>query len=378
MRHVGRAWLVAVAAVALASGCEQTLHLYQAPPDAGGSSGGSAGSIAAAGGIAGGAAGGRGGKFGSGGNGAFDGGAPDGRCFGPPAVVSFTPDAPQMVVALDRSTSMNQPFVPDSQTRLNDAVSDIGARIYAYTNPRDRPQIGFSFTAFPDYMTACQPQSGCCSSDATRDWSMFWHNVANCATPSTSCVSSANRPIAAALQAATGALTGTNAARPFQRYVLLVTDGSPKSDCSQNDCATAQTQVSMMAAQGIKLRVVGLGDQSAIGTCPKNLVTAAADLGRYFAAPTDTDLQTMLDQVMEDAVCGVTLNPAPSSGSNLQVSLNGPPVPPGGQDGWTYDNMGHLRLHGHSCSTYAASGPQYLFITNGCEGGRGGSGSPTF
>jgi hypothetical protein len=378
MRHLGRAWLTGMAVVALAGGCEQTLHLYKATPD-GGSTGGSAGSVAAAGGTGGSAgAAGRGGKFGFGGNGAFDGGAPDGHCFSP-AIVTFTPDAPQMVIALDRSTAMNQPFVPDSQTQLNGAVTDIGARIYEYTNPRsDRQPIGFSFISFPDYMTGCQ-QSGCCASDTMRDWVTFWKGVTNCAMPSTGCVASANRPISAALQGATATLTGANAARLFQRYVLLVTDGSPKNDCSPNDCVTAQDQVSMMTAQSIKLRVVGIGDQSAIGACPKSLVTAAADLGRYYAAPSDTDLQTVLDQVMEDAVCVGTLSPAPGPSNNLQVSFTYTgPVPAGGQDGWTYDNNGHLRLHGHSCSTYVAAGSQNLFVTNGCDSPHGGSGAPPF
>ena len=153
-----------------------------------------------------------------------------------------------------------------------------------------------------------------------------------------------------------------------------MTDGSPKSDCSQNDCATAQAQISMMGGQGIKLRVVGIGDQSAIGTCPRNLVTAAGDLGQYYAAPSDTDLQTTLGQVMADAVCAVTLNTPPSSANNLQVSLNGPLVF-NSPDGWSYDNMGHIHLHGAACSTYATKGSQSLFITNGCEVGRGGSGS---
>ena len=43
-----------------------------------------------------------------------------------------------MVIALDRSTSMNQAFIPDSQnspTHLNAAISDLGGQIYQYTTP---------------------------------------------------------------------------------------------------------------------------------------------------------------------------------------------------------------------------------------------------
>jgi hypothetical protein len=184
-------------------------------------------------------------------------------------------------------------------------------------------------------------------------------------------VSSASRPINNALQSAGALLTGNTATRPFQRYVLLITDGSPNNDCSQNDCIPAVMQVPALTAQGIRLAVIGMGDQSALG-CPKNLVTAAGDLGDYYPAMTDADLQSALGQVMAGAACNLTLNPAPSSNINLQVSINGTPAPY--QDGWTYSN-GHLHLRGSACGTYISAGTQALTVRTLCDTGHSGPNS---
>ncbi len=129
----------------------------------------------------------------------------------------------------------------------------------------------------------------------------------------------------------------------------------------------------MMAGQGIK--VEGASESATnrrIGTCPKNLVTAAGDLGQYYAAATDADLQMTLGQVMADAVCDVTLNPRRRQRTNLQVSAQRSARVSIRQDGLdATTTWGMLRLHGAACSTYAAQGSQSLFITNGCETGRG-------
>ncbi|HVT08242.1 MAG TPA: hypothetical protein VHO67_12360 [Polyangia bacterium] len=379
MRHVGRAWLVGAAAVALAAGCEQTLHLYQAVPDAG-SRGGGAGSVAAAGGTTGGAGAG-GGRSGTGGM--TDGGPPDGRCAGPATPVAFTADPPQMLIALDRSTNMNQPFdnssTNDNNTQFQAAAQTLSQAVGMYSAPAGgtkatRPTVNFSFLNFPETSSGCTAQTGCCTTDVSRIYGFqdFATDAFMCSQPTAACVSSDHRPMAAALTKAdqwAAGLTGTGG-----RYVVLVTDGPPSGNCVKmyDDCTNAEQQAMTLAKdtshQPVVLRIGG----STGGDC-LFYIAGGPNSPAYYQAPDYTSLSKAVTDIMTYAICEVTLTgPVPGS---LQVTVGGKSYSYDASAGWTLSSSGgRLRLHGAACDAYADGGK--LQVQSGCEPGRGGSGFP--
>ncbi|HVY36297.1 MAG TPA: hypothetical protein VHM31_00120 [Polyangia bacterium] len=376
MRHLGRAWLVAVAA-ALAPGCEQTLHLYQSPPDGGGSRGGGAGSLAAAGGSAGAGAG--GGRSGPGGT--TDGGQPDGRC-GPPTPVAFAADPPQMLIALDRSTNMNQPFdnsTSDNNTHFQAAAQTLSQAVGMYSAPGGggkptRPTINFWFLDFPDTNNGCSAQTGCCTTDVSRVYGFqdFANDAFLCSPTTTGCLSSDHRPVAAALTKAdqwAGTTTGGGG-----RYVVLVTDGPPSGNCVKmyDDCTNAEQQAMTLAKdtnhQPAVLRIGG----SPGGDC-LFYIAGGPNSPAYYQASDYTSLSKAVTDIMSYALCEVTLTgPVPGS---LQISVAGKSYPYDSNAGWTFSSSsGRLRLHGAACDAYAAGAA--LQIVSACETGRGGTGFP--
>jgi hypothetical protein len=351
---------VALIATALALGaCEQTLHLFPAGADAG---------------APGGSAGGRGGASGGAG-GSTDGGSPDGHCSGSTAL-AVTPDAPQMVVVLDRSTNMAALF-DGSETQLDAALNALAAQIGVYgSGSTSRPSVQVSAVAFPDQSGSnCQSSNACCAGDV-KPWAAFQSAVSACEQTSSSCGASGNRPIKAALAAADAALT-SGGAQPFQRYVLLVTDGPP-SGC--DDCTAASTEISTLTTSDkINLSIVGLGtNKDALGCL---LYPSSPGTGQPFwqFASGPTELQGILTGIMQSAACSATLSPPPQSSADLQVAYGrgSTPTPLTAGDranGWIYA-YGHLHLYGSACQM-ALGGWADLKVTTGCGSGRSGSGGP--
>lgn len=345
-----RGVLALATALALAA-CQQTVHLFPSPPD-GGPDGGPTTT----------------GKGGAGGK--TDAGAPDAHCFGAGPPLVFTADKPQMVIALDRSTGMNQSFGMYSQ--LQTALNALLAEFYDYADPphQDHPAISYWFTSFPDDDNgSCQPQTGCCAADVTTSWQAFAGRVSGCASPSNMCVTSANRPIATALAKADATLGALPASSSAPRHVVLITGGSPSGSCGgpTTDCMLAETAAHSLSMDDAKIWIVAFGDQ---GACLANLPTSG---GHSYTVYTDNDLYSALDQIMANAVCSVTLTNPPASTANLQVYVGPNFYPNGATDGWTYDN-GRLRLHGALCDAYAQYGG--LVVSNGCGSGHGGGGPP--
>jgi hypothetical protein len=379
MRFARGGWLVGLAAVAVAApACEQTLHLYQTGPDAG--------SKAGAGGPGGtGGNGGRGGKFGSGGGSWTDAGP----CLGPtPQQLYFTPDAPQVVVVLDRSTQMYQPFsASDTEVPLNVALNALYTEVGAYSassNPDPRsqkhPAIAFSFLDFPDSDPGCSAPAGCCTTDVVRTSSpsSFMSVAFKCETPSSSCLASDRRPTAAALGKAHGFLANSGTSNP--RYVLLITDGPPVGQCASpgfNDCTDAVSKMQGLADDGISALIIGAGAQNSLGCLPDLTVAAGGTDWPYYPAPSSNELTTAIFNALAATVCHVTLTWPPPSSANLSVALGQSAVQNDHNNGWTYDaTSGRLHLHGTSCQAYTQYGWGALQVLDACDPGHPGSGSP--
>lgn len=382
MRHPRRGWLVGMAAVALATGCQETLHLYASLTDGG------AGAGAGAAGGAGVGAAGKPGTAGTGGLTVDGGGRPDEHCFGTPSQpLGFTADSPQVVVALDRSNQMYQPFGPnDSDVPLTVALNALYAEVGTYTprqNPhvQDHPTITFSFLDFPDSDPGCSAPTGCCSLDVSRinGASSFMTAAYRCETPSPMCLASDRRPTATALGKAEAALVASTSTGP--RYVVVITDGPPSGQCAPagfNDCTAAVRQVKSLVDDGILTFIIGVGAQSSLG-CLLDVGASAGGTGwpPYYAAATSNELTTAIFDVLASTVCHVTLTAPPSPNVSLSVSYGGTLLPADDRNsGWTYDSAsGRLHLHGNACQNYAQYGSGALKIWPVCGHSATGPGS---
>ncbi len=362
-----RSLALATAFLAL-TGCRQTLHLYEPAPDAG---------LAAAAGK-----GGTGGRGGSGGR-TDAGGAPDGHCpgsSGPP--VTFTPDMPAIVIALDRSTDMNQPF-DAGESQWQAAVQTLSSYVGLYSPGKNsHPPILFSSLNFPNLDTGCSAQPGCCASPSTavRGYSDFSNPAYDCPPGggnSLSCLTSSDsRPIGAALTKAQQVLAGASVPSN-QRYVLLVTDGLPSGNCAKapvDDCGWAgQMAYGIWSDTGHFPFVIRLGQN--VSDCLGQVAGAGSSV---LFASAYASLNAALDSVMASVLCSGTVSPvlsAEEANQVLQVTVAfHTSVAPDPQTGWTYDpSNGRLHLHNASCTTYLQNGG--LFVASACSSAHVGPGN---
>jgi hypothetical protein len=346
--------------------CQQKWVLDELGSDAGLSgSGGSSGS--------GGRAGGKGGGSGS------SDASVDGRCTAGP-LLQATPDVPEVVFALDRSTTMNQTFGSNGQTPLTVALSAIFAEVSSYGGGHGvRPSIDFAFLDFPDTAKDCNASMGCCPSDVTTNYNDFEQQATACyPMGSSSCLQSSLRPTATALSTALGHFSPYSSTQQYnERYVVLITndDPDPKAMCTSNGCLDAITAVNNLTDVGATTEVVALGSSA---TCLPDL----ANTQHVFPTPyypTQTppnDLPTVIDGIMRDVAqdgCRLTLTSPPTSG-HLAVDFDKTPVSqdPGTMgNGWNYDNNLRVYLHGSLCQNFLQGGSNTtstfgLQIYDGC------------
>jgi hypothetical protein len=309
---------------------------------------------------------GTGGK-GSGGKGGTGGGpsdaSTDGRCFGGQGPeIQFTADVPQILVALDRSSAMNEPFGMNGPSQLQTALNAILAEVDSYSGSgrSSRRAIQFSFLDFPDQTALdCNAATGCCPSNATTSYSELNQEANACNNPpNASCLQSTIRPTAAALSKAHDYYAfGSGSQHSTERYVLLITDGDPEGMCpSTNPCGDAINTIGDLTNLGVTTEVVAIGTGA---TCLTDLATAQGlSPSPYYVAATSTDLSNMLDgiaQTVAQGGCRLTLA-TPPSGQLTVVFDNMVKQPDSGTsgNGWTNGGSNGTRvfLHGSLCQSF--------------------------
>ena len=347
----------------LLGACQQTLMLDDRSPDASHS--------------------GTGGKIGSGGTGGgpTDASSSDAHCSPSQMLpIIFTPDVPQVIVALDRSsTTMEMPF-GSNDTEFSAAAADLSTEVSSYQassgQGRDaKPAITFSYLDFPNSAPDCNSAVGCCASDVTfTPTSNSFQSAAYyaCGTPN-SCVPSNNRPIAARSRHRVQRLRPDESTQTGQRFVLLVTGGPPSGQCfNPSDCQIAINKVDDLKNKiGVTTYIVGMGDQTNDG-CLQAMANDEGSAQFYSPASTPPDLVPALELItgkIAEAACHLTLSTAPTSASQLMVQFQGTPVMPDFKNGWSLDNGGstpRFTLHGTACQNYIMNYPFGLPISGGC------------
>ena len=346
----------ALLAILLAA-CRQTVVLDDLGPDAG---------QPGTGGISGG---------GKGGVGPSDA-STDGRCFGSGQLLQYTSDQPQIVVALDRSTAMNETFGMNGQTPVMVALNAIDAELSKYDGHNGRPSIQFYFLDFPDTAADCAGSMGCCPSDVTGNFDNFEQEANACHAPGqNSCLQSTNRPTAAALSKAEDFFMFSDGPQHGnERYVLLITDDDPGGACNTNDaCSDALDAVKGLTGIGVTTEVVDLGSD---GPCLNDLANAQGVFPSpyYLTSTPPTDLPDTIDQIITTGisqdVCRLTLTAPPASG-HLAVTYGGVSQP---QDsgttgnGWNFDGNTRVFLHGSLCQNFLHSNTNGMFGLVICDG----------
>ena len=323
------------------------------------------------------------GRSGTGGTGVgpTDASSSDAHCSASQSVpISFVADVPQVIVALDRSsTTMEMPF-GSQDTEFTAAAADLSTEVSSYqlSNGQGRdakPPITFSYLDFPNSASDCIGAAGCCANDvAPTPNSDAFQNAAYyaCGVPNT-CVSSSNRPIAAALTAASNAFAQPSNVQTGQRFVLLVTGGPPSGQClTLGDCQSAINEVDYLIKKlDVTTYIVGMGDQTN-DSCLQAMANDEGSAQFYSAAITPNDLVDALEAItgdIADAACHLTLSTGSISASQLTVQFLGTPVMPDFKNGWSLDNGGgmpRLTLHGNACQNYILNYPFGLQISGGC------------
>jgi hypothetical protein len=303
----------------------------------------------------------------------------DGQCSGSQGQLQPIPDVPQVIVALDRSLMTTQTNL-GPQDEFTTAAADLSTEVSHYQSGNGPSHtssgitISFSYLAFPSNMAGCDAALGCCSSDVTyTPTTSTFQTAAYSCSQSGACVSSNNRPIAAALATAHDAFSQPGYPQTGPRFVLLVS-GGPPSGCSSNDCQSAINRIDDLNAQDVTTYVVGMGDQTNDG-CLQSIANEVGSTSLFYAPATSSnDLAHALEEVtgiIAQAACHMTLSTTFSnvSANQLAVYEQQNPVIQDARNGWTLESLNtRLVLHGSACTNFTLGGGIYgLQVYSGCS-----------
>jgi hypothetical protein len=314
-----------------------------------------------------------------------DGSATDGRCSGGQGQqLTVTPESPEVVVVLDRSTAMNEPFGNDA-SQLSSALEALYAQVSFFTKAQNgQPLIRFAFIDFPDIAVDCSATDGCCSSDVTPTTSLpaFEAASSGCEGAPNNCLQAAQRPTADALSKAQTFLG--NDQQAGQHYVLLVTDGPPGGcNMSGNDCTDALGTLTL--SRSAQTTIVSIGGDTSPAGCLLNLASAEGGQGApfYYTASSPNELTNVLATIvntMAQGACRLDLSTVSNAPDQLSVLFDGMPIPRdvNHNNGWDLNGSGsRLTLYGSACQGLVKNGSTFgLLISDGCSGGHGGQ--PSF
>jgi hypothetical protein len=355
---------VALALAAPLAACRQTVVL-----DVG--DGGGAGS----GGSFGGSFGGGFGGFGAGGSGASDAGPPSSFCAG--GMTKFlgaAPETPDLIVALDRSSSMNTPLT-GNQSRVDVALSNLYDVVQRYQTSVRFGYIGFPATA---YSTCSSGQTCCADSNFMIPTSMGFQSFLNyttCDVATPQCSRTADRPTDAALHSCRYFYSNYEQT-VRNRFVLLITDGEPGCG-SRSECSDANSEISALTGPptSVETVVIGIGDAGA--SCLTMLALSGGGIHNpqnppyYYHASSGLDLANFISAAVGDlaqTACTIDITSnLPSNSDRLGVFINGVPIMHGGgYDSWDYQGQDKtsIKLSGNACTEFLAAGASALRLVS--------------
>ena len=278
----------------------------------------------------------------------------------------------EMIVALDRSTSMQTHAFDSSTTRLQAAQQAIAVATSAH------PSLQFGLEQFPSSRdcngTACcagqvsvQPGPNQSTSIATQ---------MGCGSGDAGCsIAGDDSPSHLALRQCREyfASEGSPGGRSSQ-FVLLVTDRDPTCAgdvfIEGSPCSVAVNEASRLGARnvGVQTFVVALNGDAQSTDCLARIAAANASSfagsSQFFAVTDQKTLQDALETIMvsvEASLCRFSLLRSPENSAQVMVTVNQarvPPLDPTGQPGgWSFSD--------NSSSEIVISGPACSQLTSG-------------
>ena len=265
-------------------------------------------------------------------------------------------NAVEMIIALDRSTSMQQhPF--DGMTRLQAAQAAIGKAT------KDHDGIQFGLTLFP--WPSCGGGASCCAGDTNPLDNL--ESQVNCSNADGGCPSfGSDSPSNFALRRCYEYFTKELPSKKATiRFVLLITDKDPACSADASSgfslCGPAIDAAKQLGQFGVQTFVVSLGSDANSTTCLQSIAELNASAlyfagdTQFFWVPNQQQLGQQIDSIMTKVgknLCRFTLVGQPSGQplgpDQVQVEVNGKNVP---RDGYRFDqNPNSLEILGDSCT----------------------------
>jgi hypothetical protein len=371
-----KAVTLVLAAGALGGACRQTVVLDPSAVAALDGGGGGAGGPRPLG--DGGPDGDKGGNGGGGSPGNHsDGGHPDlpPFCFGGQIQsLTIAMHAPDIIVSVDRSSSMQSWF--GAGTQLQVVQQQVRALVAKYR------VVKFGYEEFPSPTGMCSNGQGCCAGAVTLPSYNNGRGIDNaihaCDNGGPGC-DQTQRPIADALSNCNDTFASLfSPDDPGHRYVLLMTSGDPTCGSSSGmtaACDDAKTQLAKLNRSFVSTAVFGVGDGAAGSACLDMLATyggleSGGPSPLYHLAKTPNDLSSALDPVVEtiaEEACKFDVRSPPADPKKVQLLFDGVPVPNDPVDGWTFDadTTVSLTVHGSYCRTLVQNANKVELIA-GC------------
>jgi hypothetical protein len=291
-----------------------------------------------------------------------------------------------MVVALDRSTSMNNSRVGNG-TRLTVTVDAVKTLLNAYGSV-----IQFGYVDFPGLPPdgSCSSAVGCCAGTVIAPARTGQSNkimtisrqLDECPN-SPQCINTDQTPTAQVLSRIGSALP--SGLLGFW-YTLLVTDGEPSCASGQSSkdlCDQARDEISMLDSLNVSTYVVGIGGDltpssgdPSVGNQCLNALALAGGTNRtttpyYYAASNlaNSDLHNALVTIANQAVCHLALanNNTQFDRDRVDLAMGSSLIPrdtsggSGPQDagpanGWSFDpgSTSTITVVGKACETFVS------------------------
>ncbi len=273
-------------------------------------------------------------------------------------VLQYTQRPPNVIVALDRSASMNAPFGAVTEIRAALAtLDDVSARY--------QTSVRFGFVEFPGVVSTayCSDDYRCCAGKVTppfSDYQAFQFAAHNCDQPSFSCTTtSEERPTTEALRACFNAYSESGPLKG-NRYVLLVTDGAPT--CGGSGCSAAQMITNLRGAN-VMTFVVVLGNVTNDDCLSTMALSGGADIGMspfYHSAISPETLNIAVSKIVgtiaEDA-CRLELRDPAADPDQVSLFLDSDRIVKGGPNGWDFADKDRkwITLQGAACERLHAA-----------------------
>jgi hypothetical protein len=298
--------------------------------------------------------------------------------------LELTPESPEVIVALDRSTGMTTARLSDT-TAFTAASTTLDQFVGVY-----QKVVSFGYVEFPAQSTAFNQctggpqQQSCCASPLSPpslNSTLFENALHTCdaGSPVSYCaVGSMQRPIVPALAACW--TTFMSRTHRSDRDVLLITNGGP--DCGTNpnsacnDAVTLVNQLYNNAKARVHVFAPGQIDSFAMDCLGQIASQGGATSAPYYhPATTSADLSDDIGGVMRTIAMGACHLDLPQSARGLQspdgltLVWKDLQIPYDRNNGWDLPGNGSgfsIDLNGEACNRWIVDGQGTFTLYTGC------------